>query len=108
MEKYNAETMAIVPRKPTENMVENGDTQDVINLEDSYCLMVDSAPQVEPVVPLSEVLELLGKYDLAVEDIEEWAAYAADFFKEKWDLAGCLTEHKQTIDKLKHKYGVSE
>jgi hypothetical protein len=90
MEKYNAETMAIVPRKPTENMVENGDTQDVINLEDSYCLMVDSAPQVEPVVPLSEVLELLDLEGMAYDN-------------ERIEMA--LIKLK---NKLKQKYGVSE
>lgn len=64
MEKYNAETMRVVPKYPTDGMCDNG----VVDLPDGfypdiiYNRMLDAAPEVEPIVPLSEVLELLDKY----------------------------------------------
>lgn len=93
MEKYNAETMAIVPHKPTLQMLEYSDQPDVIDISDAYCLMVDSAPKVEPVVPLSEVLELLEskRYDAIAKNQFAGAAYL-----------------QANIDLIKQKYGVSE
>lgn len=33
----------------------------------------------------------------AIEDIESWAGYASDYFRDKHDLAGCLAKHRATL-----------
>jgi hypothetical protein len=47
----------------------------------------DSADPVEP-TPLVRAREM----------IEEWAAYADEYFREKWDLAGDLAEIDRAIE----------
>ena len=45
--------------------------------------------------------ELRQGYKEAVQDIEGWAAYASDYFKEKHDLAGDLKVHRNILTKDK-------
>lgn len=33
----------------------------------------------------------------AIEDIEEWGAYASDYFKDKHGLAECLAKHRAAL-----------
>ena len=33
----------------------------------------------------------------AIDDIASWAAYADDYFLQKWDLDGCLERHKKAL-----------
>lgn len=45
----------------------------------------------------SRVFQLEGALERAIGDIEEWAAYADAYFREKWDLAGCLAWHREVL-----------
>ena len=48
---------------------------------------------------LSEENARLKKwYAEAVQDIEDWATYASDYFKEKWDLKGDLKLHRDRLN----------
>jgi len=45
----------------------------------------------------AEVDRLRDGYAEAIGNIEEWAAYADEYFQEKWDLQGCLAKHKAAL-----------
>jgi hypothetical protein len=36
----------------------------------------------------------------AIDDLQDWAAYASDYFREKHDFAGALREHKAVLAEL--------
>ena len=46
---------------------------------------------------LDEIERLSAQLAEAIEDIESWGAYADDYFKQKWDLAGCVERHKKAL-----------
>ena len=45
----------------------------------------------------AEIERLRAQLVEAIEDIESWGAYAEDYFKEKWDFAGCVERHKSAL-----------
>jgi hypothetical protein len=45
----------------------------------------------------TEVLRLRDALAEAVEDIEHWAGYASEYFREKWDLAGDLAKYRAVL-----------
>lgn len=48
--------------------------------------------------PMNDITDKLAKaLEEAVEDIEAWAAYASDYFKDKHDLEGDLSGHRATL-----------
>lgn len=44
-----------------------------------------------------EIERLRAGYAEAIQDLEDWAAYADDYYKEKWDLAGDLERHRRAL-----------
>ena len=44
-----------------------------------------------------EIERLKAGYSEAIEDIESWAAYAMDYFKEKHNLEGDLARHRAIL-----------
>ena len=45
----------------------------------------------------AEIERLRAQLVEAIEDIESWGAYAEDYYKEKWELAGCVERHKAAL-----------
>ena len=37
------------------------------------------------------------KYEEAINDIEEWGAYASEYFQEKWGLKECIEQHRDAL-----------
>jgi hypothetical protein len=58
-------------------------------------LCEDLADKIEQLQKENELLR--SGYEEAVVDIESWAAYASDYFKEKWDLEGDLKGHRAIL-----------
>ena len=48
---------------------------------------------------LADKDELVEAYELAINDIEDWAAYAGDFFRDKHDIRACLLNHRELLAK---------
>lgn len=44
-----------------------------------------------------EIERLRRKYEEAINDIEEWGAYASDYFQEKWGLKECIEQHRAAL-----------
>jgi len=66
----------------TKNFHNEGNFKDLITL-------------IEQLKKESELLR--SGYEEAVVDVESWAAYASDYFKEKWDLEGDLKAHRDIL-----------
>lgn len=47
--------------------------------------------------PGPDVRSLVEALEEAINDVEEWAAYASPYFQEKHDLAGCLEKHRAAL-----------
>ena len=45
----------------------------------------------------AEVEALREGYAEAISDIEDWAAYAPEYFQEKHDLDGCIAGHRAKL-----------
>ena len=45
-----------------------------------------------------EIERLRAKYEEAIIDIEEWGAYASEYFQKKWDLKGCIEQHRAALN----------
>ena len=37
------------------------------------------------------------KYEEAISEIEEWGAYASEYFQEKWGLKECIEQHRAAL-----------
>ena len=46
----------------------------------------------------AQLAELREAYAEAIEQIEDWGGYAADYFQEKHDLAGTVARHKAILN----------
>jgi uncharacterized coiled-coil DUF342 family protein len=46
---------------------------------------------------LKEIERLREKYKEAIDDIEEWGAYAPEYFQEKWKLKECIEQHRTEL-----------
>jgi len=44
-----------------------------------------------------EIERLREKYEEAIDDIEEWGAYASEYFQEKWKLKECIEQHRAAL-----------
>ena len=55
-------------------------------------------PSPAPVQPQAE---LLAAYEDAIDDIEDWAAYASEYFQTKWGLAAVLKAHRDRLAAMK-------
>ena len=44
-----------------------------------------------------EIERLREKYEEAIDDIEEWGAYASEYFQEKWELKECIEQHRAAL-----------
>jgi Lar family restriction alleviation protein len=44
------------------------------------------------------IKELEKGYAEAIQDIEDWAAYAGEYFQDRHDLVGCLADHKAALE----------
>ena len=44
-----------------------------------------------------EIERLRLKYEEAINDIEEWGAYASEYFQEKWGLKECIEQHRAAL-----------
>ena len=44
-----------------------------------------------------EIERLREKYQEAIDDIEEWGAYASEYFQEKWKLKECIEQHRAAL-----------
>ena len=53
-------------------------------------------PQAEPVAP-----DFIAAYEDAIDDIENWAAYASEYFQTKWGLAAVLKAHRDRLAAMK-------
>ena len=45
----------------------------------------------------NEIERLREKYEEAIDDIEEWGAYAPEYFQEKWKLKECIEQHRAAL-----------
>ena len=45
----------------------------------------------------NEIERLREKYEEAIDDIEEWGAYASEYFQEKWELKECIEQHRAAL-----------
>ena len=50
---------------------------------------------------LRDLLIVREAFAEAIEDIEDWAGYASDYFRDKHDLAGTLAKHRALLAKVK-------
>jgi len=46
---------------------------------------------------MDEIERLREKYEEAIDDIEEWGAYASEYFQEKWKLKECIEQHRAAL-----------
>ena len=46
---------------------------------------------------MDEIERLREKYEEAIDDIEEWVAYASEYFQEKWKLKECIEQHRAAL-----------
>jgi len=46
---------------------------------------------------MDEIERLREKYEEAIDDIEEWGAYASEYFQEKWELKECIEQHRAAL-----------
>ena len=46
---------------------------------------------------MDEIERLREKYEEAIDDIEEWGAYAPEYFQEKWKLKECIEQHRAAL-----------
>ena len=44
-----------------------------------------------------EIERLREKYEEAIDNIEEWGAYAPEYFQEKWKLKECIEQHRAAL-----------
>lgn len=44
-----------------------------------------------------EIERLRGAYAKAIDDIEEWGAYADEYFQKKWGLKDCIEAHREAL-----------
>jgi len=49
----------------------------------------------------SAIERLQEKYEEAIDDIEEWGAYASEYFQEKWKLKECIEQHRAALKEKK-------
>jgi len=53
---------------------------------------------IKAVKPYADEIERLReKYEEAIDDIEEWGAYASEYFQEKWKLKECIEQHRAAL-----------
>jgi len=53
---------------------------------------------IKAVKPYADEIERLReKYEEAIDDIEEWGAYAPEYFQEKWELKECIEQHRAAL-----------
>ena len=53
---------------------------------------------IKAVKPYADEIERLReKYEEAIDDIEEWGAYAPEYFQEKWKLKECIEQHRAAL-----------
>ena len=53
---------------------------------------------IKAVKPYADDIERLReKYEEAIDDIEEWGAYASEYFQEKWKLKECIEQHRAAL-----------
>jgi len=53
---------------------------------------------IKAVKPYADEIERLReKYKEAIDDIEEWGAYASEYFQEKWKLKECIEQHRAAL-----------
>jgi len=64
------------------------------------------APQ--PPDELAELERFIAGYQEAIEDIEGWGCYAAEYFQDKHDLAGCVAKHKALLEEFRGLVRVKE
>ena len=65
-------------------------------------LNYDSNDYIEPAIAdigeaADEIERLREKYEEAIDDIEEWGAYAPEYFQEKWKLKECIEQHRAAL-----------
>lgn len=71
---------------------------DVEWLDQKVCELIDTIERLE-----AEKAELVDALDSAIQYIADWGAYAGNFFQEKHDLLGCITNHQIILAKHKEK-----
>jgi len=55
--------------------------------------------ETHPSADAARIAELEGALEEAIESVEEWSAYASDYFKEKHDLEGDLSRLRAALTK---------
>lgn len=46
---------------------------------------------------IAEVERLRALLQDAAEDVEHWGSYASGYFKDKWDLLGCIAKYRSAL-----------
>jgi hypothetical protein len=48
-----------------------------------------------------KLIEFINHYEEAIQEIEDWAAYASEYFQEKHGLKEILQEHRLYLEELR-------